>query len=463
MNKMNKRKQYNDNYIDEETNKLKKIKNIKNMIKKQEITMENIIDLDIHDDEKIWFYEQIKIMENMMLFTEERYLQKRLLYNKYTEITNNKFSCTEKNKKVEYLKNITNTNKDLLTRILESNHDDNTKAIMYKKYASINEMNTDEKYKMIEFIEIILEIPTEIKYINKNIDINTSLINLEKSLTKNIYGLYDTKERLMELYCGMLTNPEYKNRTIAFVGPAGVGKTAFAKTLAESFDLPFEQISMGSVKDASTLTGHSMTYIGAQVGLIVSAMRRLKYKNGIIFFDELDKVPNTTEGKSILSVLLHVLDKKQNNEFKDMYAPEIKVDLSNILFLVAMNDTTELDPILKDRLHIINIEGYNINDKINIARDYLLPKIKSNLSMKDNDLIINDDVLKYLIILRNYEGGVRQLELDLITICEKINIISNLSKIHKNKRIKLSYNNIIDDYKKPFYLSNNHINILLKK
>jgi ATP-dependent Lon protease len=448
-------------YIDDDTNKLKKIKNIKNMAKDQEITLDNIIDLDITDDEKIWFYEQIKIMENMMLYTEERYVQKRLIYEKYKEITNNKNSYFEKNKKIEYLKSFIDTNKDLLTRILESNHDDKTKAIMYKKYASLNDMNADEKFKAIEFIEIILGIPTEIKYINKDNDINTSLLNLEKSLTKNIYGLSDAKERLMELYCGMLTNPEYKNRTLAFVGPAGVGKTAFAKTLAESFDLPFEQISMGSVKDASTLTGHSMTYIGAQVGLIVSAMRRLGYKNGIIFLDELDKVPNTTEGKSILSVLLHVLDKKQNNEFKDMYAPEIKVDLSNILFLVAMNDVTELDPILKDRLHIINIKGYDINDKINIARDYLLPKIKNNLSMKDNDLIIDDKTLEYLIKSREYEGGVRQLELDLITICEKINIINNLSKIHKSKRMKLSYNEIIDCYKKPFHLLDNHINILL--
>ena len=126
-----------------------------------------------------------------------------------------------------------------------------------------------------------------------------------------------------------------------------------------------------------------------------------------------------------------------------------------------MNDATELDPILKDRLHIINIKGYDINDKINIARDYLLPKIKNNLLMKDNDLIIDDKTLEYLIKTKDYEGGVRQLELDLITICEKINIISHLSKINKNKRMKLSYNEIIDSYKKPFYLLNNHINILL--
>ena len=126
-----------------------------------------------------------------------------------------------------------------------------------------------------------------------------------------------------------------------------------------------------------------------------------------------------------------------------------------------MNDASELDPILKDRLHIINIKGYDINDKINIAKDYLLPKIKNNLSMKENDLIINDSSLEYLIKTREYEGGVRQLELDLITICEKINIISNLSKIHRSKRMKLSYNEIIDSYKKPFYLSNEHIDILL--
>ena len=102
----------------------------------------------------------------MVLYTEEKYQQKQLIYEKYKEVTNNKFPCIEKNKKIEYLKTITDTNKDLLTRILESKHDDNTKAIMYKKYASLNDMNVDEKFKAIEFIEIILGIPTEIKYIN---------------------------------------------------------------------------------------------------------------------------------------------------------------------------------------------------------------------------------------------------------------------------------------------------------
>lgn len=444
-----------------------KIQKIKNMIKDQEIDFNDIVDLNISDEEKMWFYEHIQILRELQQHTEERYKQKQLIYKRYIEVIQRiantssiKYSQIE-----EQLKKKVNTHKDLLTRILESDHNDDTKAVMYKKYCMLNNLDmSDEKYKIYEFIEIILGIPTKLKTTQCTENINTSLINLEKALTTNIYGLNDAKEKLLEIYCGMLSNPNYKNRCLAFVGAPGVGKTAFAKTIAESLDLPFEQISMGSVKDATSLTGHSMTYIGAQVGLIVSAFRRLGYKNGVIFFDELDKVPATPEGRSILSVLLHVLDRKQNDAFMDMYAPEIKIDLSNILFLVAMNDDTKIDPILRDRLHLIKIQGYTVNDKINIARDYILPKIMNNLSLCASDVIISDDIIQYIIEHNDQhknEKGVRQLEIDLTTICEKINVIHHMSKINKHKRIKLSYHDILKTYKKPFVITKHHIDKLL--
>lgn len=450
---------YNENNSNN-VNQNKQLIKIKDLAKQREIQMSDIIHLDISDDDKIWFYEQIQIFKNLLPFTEERYKQKRSIYDKYIEVTRKN---SDHIKIEEELKNKTDANKNLLTRILESTHDQYTKAVMYKKYCTIKDItDSDEKFKIQEFIEIILGIPTGLKQTTSDKDINELLINLEKALTKNIYGLYEAKEKLLEIYCGMLSNPNYKNRCLAFVGPAGVGKTAFAKTIAEALDLPFEQISMGSVKDACTLTGHSMTYIGSQVGLIVSALRKLGIKNGVIFLDELDKVPDTAEGHSILSVLLHVLDRKQNDSFTDMYAPEIKVDLSNILFLVAMNDDNKIDPILRDRLHIIKINGYNVEDKITIARDYILPKIMTNLTIKSDDLIFSDDVIRYIIEYKNYEKGVRQLELDLTTICERVNVISHVAKINKHKRMRLSYDALIDKYKKPFILTRSHIDTLLK-
>jgi len=256
-------------------------------------------------------------------------------------------------------------------------------------------------------------------------------------LDKNVYGMTKAKERILEIYCAMLVNPEYKNSTIGFVGSPGVGKSILARTIAQTMNLPFEQISMGSIKDASTLIGHSYTYIGAHAGLFVNLLRKMKVLNGIIFMDEIDKIPNTPDGQSIYAVLIHVLDKIQNNRFQDSYIPEIPINLSNIMFIVAMNDDNQIDPIVKDRIHLIKIDSYTTEDKINIGLDYLLPIAISNLTMNKKDITISKEVMKYIITRRPMEDGVRQLEKDLNTLCEKLNVLKHMTS--KKSKLKISY------------------------
>jgi ATP-dependent Lon protease len=431
------------------------------IIKENKFNINKIAKMDIPLETKLWFYEYLQIFKNMDPFTVERYEVKQQIQQKYNDLL-------KKNKKTidieEQLKQITKIDKNILQRIIESNHDNYVKGVLYKKYSVVHEMeDTDEKFKIINFIETVLDIPTELTKIKNGNDVNMMLNNLEKTLDDNIYGLSYAKERLLEIYCAMLSNPSYKKKCLAFVGPPGTGKTAFARTIAQSMGLPFGQISMGSVKDAATLTGHGFTYIGAQAGLFVSTIKQLKTLNCVIFLDEIDKIPNTVDGHSISSVLLHVLDKTQNNSFQDMYMPDIKIDLSNVLFLVAMNDDSSIDPILKDRLHIINIAGYDTNDKINIGLNFSLPKMLENLQMKKTDLIINPNVMKYIIEFRSPEPGVRQMERDLTTICEKINVAKHLSSTKgKNvKKIKLSYWSLISDYTEPFTLQTKHVDMLL--
>lgn len=170
--------------------------------------------------------------------------------------------------------------------------------------------------------------------------------------------------------------------------------------------------------------------------------------------DEIDKIPNTPDGSSINAVLLHVLDKIQNNIFQDSYIPEIPINLSNIFFMVALNDDSQIDPILKDRIHLIKIDGYTTDDKIKIGLDYLFPITLKNLKMNKKDVIIDKDVMKYIITKRPIEEGVRQLEKDLNTLSERINIIKHLKK----NQNKLTYYMKIEF---PFKIKKEDIDILL--
>jgi len=366
-------------------------------------------------------------------------------------------------------------NIDILTRIAISKHPDFVKALLYKRYSLVNgEDKTDEYFKVVDWIDTVLDMPTELKIqtmdnsLNNIVNTEELLYNLKRKLDTKIFGLDNVKEKIIETYCSILTNPYYKKKFIALVGPPGVGKTELGRTIADSFDLPFGQISFGGIKDAATLTGHSLTYIGARPGLFVNILRQAKYLNSVVLLDEIDKINQTQEGSSISSVLLHILDKTQNFRFTDMYMPEIPINLSNIFFILAMNSDEHLDPILKDRLYIINIPGYDLSEKIMIGKNYTLPKIRESLAFKENEIIINDDCLRYMI--ERYtpkEAGIRGLEKNLTTIVERLNVLKNINKNSgknfnlngSNKRIKLSY--AIENIKFPINLNRGIIETLL--
>lgn len=248
-----------------------------------------------------------------------------------------------------------------------------------------------------------------------------------------------------------MMNPTYKKRFIALVGPPGVGKTAIALAISEAMELPFNQISFGGVKDATSLIGHSSTYIGSRPGIFVNILKKAQSLNSVVLFDEIDKIPNTPEGQSISSVLLHALDKTQNYRFHDMYMPEIPIDLSHIFFILAMNDDRLIDPILKDRISIIKISGYTLNQKIEIANNYILPKVLTNLKFNSKDIMFPDETMEYLIKLKcSNEKGVRDLEKILTHICEKINILKYVNG--SGSKLNLSY--YLDTISFPVVITN---------
>ena len=224
-------------------------------------------------------------------------------------------------------------------------------------------------------------------------------------------------------------------------------------------------IPLGGATDSAYLEGHHYTYEGSMWGRIMSILMEAKCMNPIIFFDELDKVSETKNGQEIIGVLTHLTDQTQNTNFYDKYFSGIEIDLSKVLFIFSYNDEEKINPILKDRLIRINLEGFNNEDKIKIAKDYLLPELSENIGFNLNDIIINDDNLTHII--KNYtnnEEGVRELKRSLETIIQKLNMYKYINhpdnkEIKKNKKIELW--NQIDNITFPFNLSNTHIDKLL--
>ena len=425
-------------------------------IKEREITYEKILKADFQEDDTIWFIEHLDILENLEKYTEEYYKLKTVIYTKYKDLQKNQI-----NKELyDKIKNIVSIDEDILNKIYNSKHTDYIKAILYKKYKSIQDLDkSDEYFKIIDWIDTVLEIPNSIKVLksDKEKDIGNMILKLKDTLNSKLYGLEKVKERILEFYCAMINNPFYKKKFIALVGPPGVGKTMLAQSIAESMNLPYEQISFGSIKDASVLTGHSSTYIGARPGIFVNILKKSKVLNPVVLLDEIDKITHSSEGMSINSVLLHVLDNSQNKRFQDMYMPEVHLDLSNMFFILALNNLDNVDPILKDRIHVINIEGYTLEEKIIIGKKFILPKVLDNLTFNKNEIIINDKCMMQIITKKcHHEFGVRELEKAISTICEKINFL----KYTKNSLdIKLSYN--IANLSFPYEITEKNINDLL--
>jgi ATP-dependent Lon protease len=435
-----------------------KLADIIDKVNKQKITYNDLFKLDISDDDLMWFVEYITILDNTPNNTEEYYRIKHIIYNRYINLDKNKSNKLILNQIQDSKNHIKNI--DIVARICNSHYPLEIKTILYNKFILVNETDkSDEYFKVIEWLETILNLPTQISPSIATLSepVQDLLKRLQDSLNANIYGHQKVKESILESYCASLTNPLYKKKFIALSSPPGCGKTAFGRAIAEAFNQPFSQISFGGIKDPHILTGHSMTYVGARPGLFTNILYKAQTLNSVVLLDEIDKIPDSVEGHSINSVLLHVLDKTQNNKFHDMYMPEIPINLSHIFFILALNNEELLDPILRDRLYIIKLDEYTLEDKQFIGSKYILPKIMKDLNFDNQDIIMNPDILEYIIEYNSdREKGVRNLEHKISTICERLNVLRNIGT---SKKLKLSY--AIPKLKFPIKITESIVDILL--
>ena len=294
---------------------------------------------------------------------------------------------------------------------------------------------TSPEFNVIRnYIETILSLPwTEKTRENKN------LISARKALDKEHYGLEDVKERILEFIAVRINSQTPPSSIICLSGPPGVGKTSIAKSIAKATGRKYVRMSLGGVRDESEIRGHRRTYVGAMCGRIMKAMRQAGTVNPLILLDEVDKLGASYNGDPS-SALLEVLDPEQNNTFTDHYL-DMPYDLSKVLFICTANDSSNIPGPLRDRMDIIQLSGYTIDEKRNIADKYLYPKQLKLSGLKKSQLSIEPDIIDYIIDGYTREAGVRQLERTIGRLCAKA-VVEILEK--GTKKVKITEDNIAD-------------------
>lgn len=229
-------------------------------------------------------------------------------------------------------------------------------------------------------------------------------------------GMHDVKERILEHIAVMKKTNSNQGTILCFVGAPGVGKTSLCRSIADALGRKYQRISLGGISDEAHFRGHRKTYIGAQVGRIMDALKRCKTNNPVIVLDEIDKMGRDWRGDPE-SALLEILDPEQNKTFRDHYL-EVDFDLSNVMFIATAN-SLNMSNALKDRMEIIEIPGYSMDDKIKIAREHLIGRAARDTGWELDNIIMSDDALRHIIQNYTSEQGVRQAQREITAILRR--------------------------------------------
>jgi len=291
------------------------------------------------------------------------------------------------------------------------------------------DMDGSDRYKIKKYLDGIIKVPFG-KYHSEQISRDDTfdkkrnfLEKIRLNMNKFIFGQQHAKNTIIEIISKKINNPTGLGNIIALSGPPGVGKTSLIRDgLSKAYGAPFNFVSLGGMgKGSGSLRGSDFSFIGSGWGRIVDILMRSGCMDPIIFFDELDKISMSEDGTDIISCLIHLTDPSQNKEWEDGYYTGIPFDLSRTTVIFSMNDEDMIPDVLKDRITIIRLKGFDENQKLEISTKYSLPKLFRDVGFESTDIIIPTDTIKMLIKRYCHEDGVRKLEKCLRMLIMKFN------------------------------------------
>lgn len=301
--------------------------------------------------------------------------------------------------------------KDMQKKAKEKKWPNPAKEMFQKGIEKLERMHpTTPDYSVVyNHLDLMLDLPWD-EYTEDSYD----LAKAKKVLDADHYGMKKIKERILEYLAVLKLKGDMKSPILCFVGPPGIGKTSLGKSIAHAVKRKYIRLSLGGLHDESEIRGHRKTYIGAMPGRIIQSIRKAKSSNPVVILDEIDKLGNDQRGDPS-SALLEVLDPEQNHSFYDNYL-ELEYDLSKVMFIATANNIQNIQPALRDRIEIIDLSGYAIEEKIEIAKRHLIPKQKEMHGLANSNFKISDKVLEKTIHDYTRESGVRDLDRQLASM-----------------------------------------------
>ena len=301
---------------------------------------------------------------------------------------------------------------ELKKKAKDKKWDDKIKELFEKELSKLQRTNPNSPDYGIQrnYLEVLLELPWN-EYSKDNFELKRA----QKILDKEHYGLDEVKRRIIEYLAVLKLRNDMKSPILCFYGPPGVGKTSLGRSIAKALNREYARMSLGGLHDEAEIRGHRKTYIGAMPGRILQQLKKAKTSNPVFVLDEIDKLGNSSYQGDPSAAMLEVLDPEQNKEFYDNFL-EMGYDLSKVMFIATANDLSTIQPALLDRMEIINVSGYTIEEKTEIAKRHLLPKQLKEHGMKATDIQLGKKEIERIVEGYTRESGVRALEKELAKV-----------------------------------------------